>query len=184
MMKYPRTSAAVAALLGFALSGCQPAAGPLTAGSPAAVSSPSSSELAAIIQAAVEDRNGTALDTPPAPRLVDGQTTTAYRAKRERDLSVVARSKAGFKSAGFWYTSFSTTVTVESIEVAGSEASVHFKELTEEYLASKANGPSSVPSGYSLPQTATFRASADGWQLDSIAPSVHGGGMPMSVVEG
>jgi hypothetical protein len=184
MTKYPRTSAAVAALLAFALSGCQPAAGPLTPGSPAAVPSPSSSELAAIIRAAVEDRNGTVLDTPSAPRLADGQATAAYRAKRERDLPVVARSKAGFKSAGFWYTSFSTTVTVESIDVTGSEASVHFKELTEEYLASTANGPSNVPSGYSLPQIATFRASADGWQLDSIAPSVHGGGLPMSIVEG
>lgn len=135
MMKYPRTSAAVAALLGFALAGCQSAAGPLTAGSTAAVPSPSSSELAAIVQAAVEDRNGTVFDTPPAPRLADGRTTPDYRAKRERDLSVVARSKAGFKSTGFWYTSFSTTVTVESIEVTGSEASVQFKELTEEYLA-------------------------------------------------
>jgi len=96
----------------------------------------------------------------------------------------VARSKAGFKSAGFWYTSFSTTVTVESIDVTGSEASVHFKELTEEHQASAPNGPSNVPSGYSLPQIATFRASADGWQLDSIAPSVLGGGMPMSVVQG
>lgn len=34
------------------------------------------------------------------------------------------------------------------------------------------------------PQTATFRASADGWQLDNIAPSVRGGRLPMSVVEG
>ena len=183
-MKYPRTLGAVAALLGLALSGCQPAAGPVTVGSSAAAPSPSSSELATIVQAALEDRNGTVLDPPAAPRLADGQTTAAYRAKRERDLRVVARSKAGFKSAGFWYTSFSTTVTVESIDVTGSEASVHFKELTEEYLASTANGPSNVPSGYSLPQIATFRASADGWQLDSIAPSVLGGGMPMSVVQG
>jgi hypothetical protein len=184
MMKYPRTSAAVAALLGLALAGCQPTAGRLTVDPSVAAPSPSSSELAAIVQAAVEDRNGTVLDTPPAPLLADGQTTAAYRTKRERDLSVVARSKAGFKSAGFWYTSFSTTVTVESIEVTGSEASVHFKELTPEYLASTANGPSSVPTGYSLPHTATFRASADGWQLDSIDPSVRGGGLPMSVVEG
>ncbi|MBT2550204.1 hypothetical protein [Arthrobacter sp. ISL-65] len=183
MIKYPRTSAAIAALLGLALAGCQPSAAPLTAGSAAVVPSPSSSDLLVIVQAAVEDRNGTVLDTPPAPRLADGQTTAGYRAKRERDLPVVARSKAGFKSTGFWYTSFSTTVTVESIEVTASQASVHFKELTEEYLASKANGPSSVPEGYSLPQTATFRASADGWQLDSIAPSVHGGGSPMSIVE-
>jgi len=182
-MKRPRTSAAVAALLSFALAGCQPAAAPLMVGSSAAVASPSSSELAAIVQAAVEDRNGTVLDSPPAPRLSDGQTTAAYRAKRERDLSVVARSKAGFKSTGFWYTSFSTTVTVESIDVNGSKASVRFNELTEEYLASTANGPSSVPSGYSLPQTATFLASADGWQLDSIVLSVHGHGLPMSVVE-
>lgn len=182
-MKYPRTLPAVAALLGFALAGCQPAALPLTVGSSAAVASPSSSELLAIVQTAVEDRNGTVLDTPPSPRLTDGQTTAAYRAKRERDLSVVARSKAGFKSTGFWYTSFSTTVTVESIDVTGSQASVRFKELTEEYLASTANGPSSVPSGYSLPQTATFLASADGWQLDSIAPSAHGFGLPMSIVE-
>ncbi|AOT03141.1 hypothetical protein [Arthrobacter sp. U41] len=54
-----------------------------------------------------------------------------------------------------WYTDFSTTITVESIEVTGTEASVHFKELTEEHQASVANGPSNVPSGYSLPQTAT-----------------------------
>jgi hypothetical protein len=67
--------------------------------------------------------------------------------------------------------------------VTGSTASVHFKELTEEHLASTANGPSNVPSGYSLPQTATFRASADGWQLDSITLSGHDGGLPMSVVE-
>lgn len=123
-MKRLRTSAAVAALLSFALAGCQPAAAPLMVGSSAAVASPSSSELVAIVQAAVEDRNGTVLDSPPAPRLSDGQTTAAYRAKRERDLSVVARSKAGFKSTGFWYTSFSTTVTVESIDVNGSKASV------------------------------------------------------------
>ncbi|MET3721958.1 hypothetical protein [Arthrobacter sp. UYEF21] len=184
MIKYLRTSAAVASLLGFALAGCQPAAGPLTVGPSATPPIPSSSELAAIVRAAVEDRNGTVLDAPTAPRLANGQTTGAYRAKRERDLPVVARSKVGFKSTGYWYTSFSTTVTVESIDVTGSEISVHFKELTEEYLSSKTNGPSSVPTGYSLPQTATFRASADGWKLDSIAPSVHGGGLPMSVVEG
>jgi len=87
---------------------------------------------------------------------------------------VVARSKAGFKSMGFWYTDFSTTITVETVEVTRPTASVHFKELTEEHQASAANGPSNVPSGYSVPQTATFQASADGWQLDSIAPSVHG----------
>lgn len=84
---------------------------------------------------------------------------------------------------GFWYTSYSTNVTVESVEVTGSEAIVRFKELTEEYQASTANGPSSVPSGYSLPQIATFRASGDGWQLDSIHPTVHGFGLPMSIVE-
>ncbi len=126
MMKYPRALTAVAALLGFALSGCQPAAGSLTVGSPAAVPS-SSSEFAAIIQAAVEDRNGTVLDTLPAPRLADGQATAAYQAKRARDLPVVTRSKAGLRSSGFWYTSFSTTVKVESIEVTGSEAVIHFK---------------------------------------------------------
>lgn len=110
--------------------------------------------------------------------------TAAYRSKRARDLAVVARSKVGFKSMGFWYTSFSTKLTVESVEVTGSEASVPFKELTEEHQSSTTNGPSSVPSGYSLPQIATFRASGDGWQLDSIAPAVHGGGLPMSVVDG
>ncbi|WP_426989252.1 hypothetical protein [Pseudarthrobacter sp. Y6] len=161
-IKYLRTSAAVAALLGFALAWCQPAAGPLTVGPTATVPSPSSSELAAIVQAAVEDRNGTVLDVPTAPRLANGQTTAAYRAKRERDLPVVARSKTGFKSTGFWYTSFSTTVMVESIDVTGSE-------MTEEYLSSKTNGPRSVPAGYSLPQTATFRASADGWQLGRVS---------------
>lgn len=183
-MKCPRTSAAVAALLGLALVGCEQSAGQLTVGSSATGAGPPSSEPAAIVQTAVEDRNGTVLDIPPAALLADEQTTETYQAKRERDLSVVARSKAGLKSTGFWYTSFSTTVTVESIEVAGSEVIVHFKELTEEHLSSTANGPSSVPSGYSLAQIATFRASADGWQLDSIAPSVHGGGLPMSVVEG
>lgn len=183
-MKHPRTLAAVALLLGFALSGCQAPAGPLTAGPTSPVPSPSSSELAAIVQAAVEDRNGTTLDTPPSPRLADTQTTAAYRAKRERDLPVVAGSKARFKSVGFWYTSFSTKVTVESIQMTGSEAILHFRELTEEFLASTANGPSSVPSGYSLRQTATFRSSADGWQLDSINLSEHGFGLPMSVVEG
>ena len=110
--------------------------------------------------------------------------TAAYRSKRERDLAVVARSKAGLKSMGFWYTSFWTKVTLESVEVTGSEASVRFKKLTEEYQASTANGPSSVPSGYSLPQIATFRASGDDWQLHSIAPTVHGAGLPMSVVDG
>ena len=180
----PTYMVAVAAVLGFALVGCQPAAGPPTAGSSASVPGPSSSELAAIIQAAVEDRNGTVLDTPPAVRLAEGKMTAAYRSKRERDLSVVARSKAGFKAMGFWYTSFSTRVTVESVEVNGSEARVRFHELTEEHQASTANGPSSVPSGYSLPQIATFRTSGDGWQLDSIVPAVHGGGLPMSVVEG
>lgn len=183
-MTYRRTWAAMAVLLGFTLSGCQPAPGPVTVESaPAAVPSPSSSELTAIIQTAVEDRNGTVLDTPPAPRLTDGQATAAYLAKRERDLPVVARSKAGFKSKGFWYTDFSTTITVESITVTASTATVQFKELTEEHQASAANGPSNVPSGYSLPQTATFRASADGWQLDSIVPSIHGGGLPMSIVK-
>jgi hypothetical protein len=183
-VKYLTYVFAVVAVLGFALVGCQPAAGPPTVGSSASVPSPSSSELAAIIQTAVEDRNGTVLDTPPAGRLAEGQMTAAYRSKRERDLAVVARSKAGFKSMGFWYTSFSTKVTVESVEVTGSEAGVRFKELTEEHQASTANGLSSVPSGYSLPQIATFRASGDGWQLDSIAPTVHGGGLPMSVVDG
>ncbi|WAH99217.1 hypothetical protein [Arthrobacter sp. MMS18-M83] len=183
-MKHPRTLAAVAVLLGFALSACQAAVGPLPAGSTSPVPSPSSSELAAIVQTAVGDRNGTVLDNPPAPSLSDRQTTAAYLAKRERDLAVVAASKARFKSVGFWYTSFTTKVTVESVEVTGSKAVVRFKELTEEYLFTTANGPSSVPSGYSLPQTATFRSSADGWQLDSINPSEHGGGMPMSIVEG
>ena len=83
---------------------------------------------------------------------------------------------------GFRYTDFSTTITVETVEVTGSAASVHFKESTEQHQASAANGPSNVPSGYSVPQTATFRASADGWQLDSIATSVHGGGLPMPIV--
>jgi hypothetical protein len=182
-MKHPRTLAAVAALLGFILSGCQPTAEPLTAGPPAVVPGPSSSEFAAVIQAAVEDRNSTALDTLPAPRLAEGQSTADYRAKAVRDLPVVTQSKARLKSFGFWYTSFSTTVMVESVEVTGSEAIIHFKELTEEYLASTANGPSNVPSGYSLPQIATFRASTEGWQLDGIAPAVHGFGLPMSVVE-
>jgi hypothetical protein len=68
--------------------------------------------------------------------------------------------------------------------VRTSEASVRFKELTEQYQASTAIGPSSVPSGYSLPQTATFLANGGGWQLDSIAPIVGGRGLPMSVVEG
>lgn len=183
-MTYRRTSASIAVLLGLALSGCQPAAGTLTVeSSAAAVPSPSSAELTTIIQTAVEDRNGTVLETPPAPRLAEGQATAAYLAKRARDLPVVTRSKAGFKSMGFWYTDFSTTITVETVEVTGSAASVHFKELTEQHQASAANGPSNVPSGYSVPQTATFRASADGWQLDSIAPSVHGGGLPMSIVD-
>ncbi|WP_066289755.1 hypothetical protein [Arthrobacter sp. B6] len=182
-MKYPRTLTAVAVLLGLALSGCQAAGGSLTVEAPAAVPTSSSSGFEAIIQAAVEDRNGTVLDTVPAPRLAEGQATAAYRAKRVQDIPVVTRSKAGFRSSGFWYTSFSTTVTVESIDVTGSEAIIHFKELTEEHLASTANGPSNVPSGYSLPQTATFRASTDGWQLDSISPSVHGFGLPMSIVE-
>ncbi|MDP9905582.1 hypothetical protein [Arthrobacter bambusae] len=145
---------------------------------------PSSAELAAIIKTAVEDRNGTVLDNPSAPRLEDGQTTAACRAKRARDLPVVVRSKAGFRSKGFWYTDFSTKITVESVEVTGPTASVHFKELTEEHQASAANGPSKVPSGYSVSETATFRASADGWQLDSIAPSAPGGLLPMSIVKG
>jgi uncharacterized lipoprotein YajG len=76
-MVYPRTLTAVAALLAMALSGCQPAAGSLAVESPAAVPSSSSSEFAAVIQAAVEDRNGTVLDTLPAPRLTDGQATAA-----------------------------------------------------------------------------------------------------------
>ncbi|GAA4035483.1 hypothetical protein GCM10023063_19960 [Arthrobacter methylotrophus] len=183
-MKHPRSLAAAAVVLGLALSGCQAAAGPPTPGSTSAVPGPSSSEFTAIIQTAVEDRNGTVLDVPPAPRLAEGQTTAAYRAKRGRDLPVVARSKAGFKSKGFWYTDFSTKITVESVEVTGSTASVHFKELTEEHQASAANGPSNVPSGYSVSETATFRGSADGWQLDSIAPSAPGGLLPMSIVMG
>ncbi|UZX03585.1 hypothetical protein F8G81_13890 [Arthrobacter sp. CDRTa11] len=142
----------------------------------------SPSEFTVIIQAAVEDRNGTVLDTPPAPRLADEQATEAYLTKRARDLPAVTRSKAGFKSSGFWYTSFSTKVTVESVNVSGSEAIIQFTELTEEYLASTANGPSNVPSSYSLPQTARFRTSKDGWQLDRIAPSKPGFGLPMSIV--
>lgn len=78
---------------------------------------------------------------------------------------------------GFWYTDFSTKITVESIEVTGPTASVHFKELTEE------PPPSSVPSVYAIPQIATFRASANGWQVDSIVPSMPGSGLPMSIVE-
>lgn len=175
-------------LLGAALAGCQPNAGPLltasTSAAATATPTPSTSELAAIIQTAVEDRNGTVLDTPPATRLSDGQTTAAYRAKRDRDLPVVAKAKAGFKSHGYWYTTFSTTLTVESVETGEAEASVHFKEMTEEHQASAANGPSNVPEVYSLPQIAVFRASAEGWKLDSITPSVRGGGLPMSVVDG
>ena len=191
----PRT-AVVAALLGVALAGCQPSPGPPNAvpssaapshvtpsiAAAAAAATPSAAEFASIIQTAVEDRNGTALDTPPAPRLPEAKTTADYRAKRDRDLPVVTQSKARFKSFGFWYTSFSTTVTVEPMEVKGAEASVQFKELTEQHLASAANGPSNVPEGYSLPQIATFRASAEGWQLDSIAPVGNNFGLPMSVV--
>lgn len=182
MMKYPRILTAVAALLGLALSGCVTPAAPPTGGSSLAVPSPPSSEFAVIILAAVEDRNGTVLDTVPTPRLAEGQATAAYRVKRERDLPVVTQSKAEFKSSGFWHTSISTNVTVESVEVAGSEAIVQFKELTEEYLASAA-GPSNVPSSYSLPQTATFRTSTAGWQLDTITPSADGFGLPMSIVK-
>src|SRR6478752_6665186 len=193
--------AVAAALLGVALAGCQPNPGPPNAGpsnaapsnaapsnaapsiaAAAAVATSSSAEFAATLQTAVEDRNGTALDTPPAPRLPEAKATADYRAKRDRDLPVVTQSKARFKSFGFWYTSFSTTVTVESMEVKGAEASVHFKELTEQHLASAANGPSNVPEGYSLPQIATFRASAEGWQLDSIAPVGNNFGLPMSIV--
>jgi hypothetical protein len=181
-MKYPRYLVALAVVLGLALAGCQPTA-PLMAGSSASAH-PSSSEFAAIIQTAVEDRNSSVLDAPRAARLDEGRATADYRSKRERDLLAVARAKDGFKSMGFWYTSFSTTVTVDSVEVSGSEASVRFKEVTEQYQASTANGPSSVPSSYSLPQTATFQANGDGWQLDSIVPVEHGGGLPMSVVEG
>lgn len=185
-----RRRVVVAALLGLALAGCQPIAGPPSAGAPsagpsmaaAAVATPSSAEFAAIIQTAVEDRNGVVLDLPPAPRLPEGKTTAAYRAKRERDLPVVTESKARFKSSGFWYTSFSTTVTVESTELSGAEATVHFKELTEQHLASAANGPSKVPEGYSLPQIAVFKASAQGWQLDSITPVGNNFGLPMAVV--
>lgn len=119
---------------------------------------------------ALEDRNGTLLDNPPAPRLAEGQATSAYLDKRARDLPVAARSKAGFKSMGFWYTDFSTKITVESVDVTGSTASVHFKELTEEHQASAANGPSNVPSGYPVPQTASFRASAKGWQRWTASP--------------
>lgn len=184
-MTYRHMWAAIALVLGFALSGCQPAARSETVESSAASEpSPSSSELTAIIQTAGEDRNGTVLDTPPAPRLAETQATAAYLAKRARDLPVVARSKAGFKSKGFWYTDFSTKITVDSVEVAGATARVHFKEVTEERQASAANGPSSVPSVYAVPQIATFRASANGWQLDSIVPSFEGGGLPMSMVGG
>jgi hypothetical protein len=85
MMKYPRTSAVAAALLGIALSGCQPAAGPLTVeSSEAGVPRAPSSELTAIVQAALEDRNGTALEVPLTPHLADPRTTAAYRAKRAR----------------------------------------------------------------------------------------------------
>ena len=80
-----RTSAAVAALLALAPSGCQPAVGPLTTGSPAAAPSPSTSGFAAIILAAVEDSTGTVLDTVLAARLADGDTRTAYLAKRGRN---------------------------------------------------------------------------------------------------
>lgn len=183
-MKHPGAGAAAVVLLGLALSGCQATAGPLPVeSSAAAVPSPSSAEFMAMIQTAVEDRNGTILDVPAAPRLADAQTTEAYRAKRARDLPVVSRSKAGFKSKGFWYTDFSTKITVESVEVTGSTASVRFKELTEEHQSSAANGPSNVPSGYSVSETAKFLASADGWQLDSIAPSAPGGLLPMSIVK-
>jgi len=72
-MKCPPYLVAVAAVLGLVLAGCQPTAGPPTVGSSAAVPEPpSSSELVAIIQEAVEDRNGTVLDSPPAARLAAG----------------------------------------------------------------------------------------------------------------
>ena len=185
-----RRRVVVVALLGLALAGCQPNAGAPGAESSsagpsmtaAAVATPSSAEFAAVIQTAVEDRNGVVLDLPPAPRLPEGKTTAAYRAKRDRDLPVVTEAKTRFKSFGFWYTSFSTTVTVESTESSGAEATVHFKELTEQHLASAANGPSNVPEGYSVPQVAMFKASAQGWQLDSITPVGNNFGLPMSIV--
>lgn len=133
--------------------------------SPAAVvhsQSPSTSELSVILQTAVEDRNGTVLDISPAPRLSAGQSTAAFPAKRGRDLPVAARAKAGFKSMGFCYTKFSTSITVDSIAVSGSEARVSFKELTRDHQTLAANGPSNIPYSYSLPQMATFQASADG----------------------
>ena len=93
---YRRSLAATAVLVGFALSGCQPVAGPLTAGSPAAaVAAPSSSELSAIIQTAVEDRNGTALDVPPAQHLGDAQSTSAYRAKLAKESRSAPRLVPG-----------------------------------------------------------------------------------------
>ncbi|MFC0458223.1 hypothetical protein ACFFGR_16975 [Arthrobacter liuii] len=85
-MKYSPYLAAVAVLVGVALVGCQPAVGPPAMGLSASVPGPPSSELAAIIQTAVEDRNGPVLDTPPAARLAAAQMTAAYGSKREQDL--------------------------------------------------------------------------------------------------
>ena len=93
---YRRSLAPSTVLLGFALSGCQPVAGPPTAGSPAAAApTTSSSELSAIIQTAVEDRNGTALDVPPARHLRDAQSTAAYRAKRAKESRSAPRLVPG-----------------------------------------------------------------------------------------
>lgn len=165
----------------LALCGCVPAApaAPVTEtpGSSGTVNatltepeSPEKDRMAAIIQAAVEDRNSGILAAPPASkRLGDGESTAAFKEARVLEAAELATRAKRFKAKGFWYVGSSSTVTISSILVPldHSYAVAHFNELTELRIASAA-GPSDVPTKYSLDQTARFVATENGWQLSEL----------------
>jgi hypothetical protein len=148
--------------------------------------SPEKDRMAALILAAVEDRNSGILATPPASkRLVDGDSTVAFKESLARDATELASRAKRLKNTGFWYVGTSSIVDIRSVVVPvdQSYAVAHFNELTELRIASK-SGPSDVPTKYSLDQTARFVATGDGWQLSELGLSDPGskGLLPSTIV--
>lgn len=127
-------------------------------------------KMAAMILAAIEDRNSGILAAPPASkRLADSYSTAAFKESRTRDAAELASRAKRLKHTGFWYVGASTTVNISSVvtPLDRSYAVAYFNELTELRMASKA-GPSDAPEKYSLDQTARFVATKNGWQLSEL----------------
>jgi hypothetical protein len=183
-MKYPRTSAVAAALRGFALSGCQPAAGPLAVeSSEAAVPSAPSSELTAIVQAAVEDRNGTALDVSPG----------AASRRSPDDGGLPGQARAGPPCGG----SVKGRIQVNRLLVHGlfddGDGGVNrgdrfdgeraFQGIDRGTPRLDGEWPEQRPVGLLVAADRNVPGIGGRVAARSITLSVHGGGLPMSVVE-